>query len=70
MNGPWLDRFVMVAAAFAIAEPAYAYVDPGSGSLLLQLMIAGGIGLALKFRRLVKAVIERSAGSVRKSLKR
>ena len=26
---------------FALAEPAYAYIDPGSGSYFLQLLIAG-----------------------------
>jgi len=31
------------AAAFVmgLAEPAYAYVDPGTGSMLVQMIIAG-----------------------------
>ncbi len=29
------------------AEPAYAYIDPGSGSMMLQLLLGGVAGLAV-----------------------
>lgn len=33
-----------------LAEPAYAYLDPGTGSMLLQVILGGiaAIGVALK----------------------
>lgn len=35
---------------FCQLSPAYAYIDPGSGSLFLQLLIGGlaGVGVLLK----------------------
>ena len=30
----------------AFAPPAYAYLDPGTGSYIFQLLIAGVVGLA------------------------
>jgi hypothetical protein len=30
----------------AFAQPAYAYLDPGTGSYIFQLLIAGVVGLA------------------------
>ncbi len=45
-----------VAALLLLTESAHAYLDPGSGSYLLQLLLAGvlGLGVALKlyWRRL------------------
>jgi hypothetical protein len=43
---------VLLMAFFALvfAQPAHAYIDPGTGSMVLQLVLAGlaGVGLALK----------------------
>jgi hypothetical protein len=44
---------VVVLAAwllFVAAEPAYAYVDPGSGSMLTQLLLGGGAGVVVLLR--------------------
>lgn len=38
--------FVLLAVLLAVSGSAHAYVDPGAGSLLLQLII-GGVGGAL-----------------------
>lgn len=40
-----------VAVALSMAPPAFAYIDPGSGSYLLQLLVgtAVGIGAVLMF---------------------
>jgi len=35
-----------IAASVALSAPAYAYTDPGSGSLLLQLLLAAFTGVA------------------------
>lgn len=41
-----VDLAALFVALMLLAAPAHAYVDPGAGSLLLQLII-GGIGGAL-----------------------
>jgi hypothetical protein len=45
---------------FVCATPAYAYVDPGSGGMLVQLLLGGVAGLAvivrLYWQRFVKAI--------------
>jgi hypothetical protein len=49
-----LSRFVQVAcviaACLAVASPAEAYLDPGTGSMLLSAVIgvAAAVGLAVK----------------------
>jgi hypothetical protein len=49
-----LSRFLQVAcvlaACLAVASPAEAYLDPGTGSMLLSAIIgvAAAVGLALK----------------------
>ncbi len=34
------------------ADPALAYVDPGAGSLMLQLLAAAGVGLLFYIRKI------------------
>lgn len=43
---------VVVAAAALIATPAFAYIDPGTGSMLLQVIGAGIAGAIFYFREL------------------
>lgn len=38
------------------SSPAYAYIDPASGSFLLQILAAIGLGAAFYFRRGLAAV--------------
>ena len=38
------------------SSPAYAYIDPASGSFLLQILVAIGLGAAFYFRRGLAAV--------------
>ena len=49
--------FFGLSCLLILAQPAHAYIDPGTGSMVLQLVLAGlaGLGLALKifWRRLV-----------------
>jgi hypothetical protein len=35
---------------FICASPAYAYVDPGSGGMLVQLLLGGVAGVAVLVR--------------------
>ena len=43
INSRTITRIAVYSAIlyFALAEPTYAYIDPGSGSYFLQLLIAG-----------------------------
>jgi hypothetical protein len=37
---------LLILASFVFAGPAHAYLDPGSGSYIFQLIIAALVGLA------------------------
>lgn len=39
--------------------PLLAYMDPGTGSMLLQLLVGGTAGLAVVGRHLWQSVVER-----------
>ncbi len=45
-----LRALFLLAAALTIASPAYAYLDPGTGSMLVSALIgvAAAVGLAVK----------------------
>ena len=46
-------RFIVTSSLFwvlLLVSPAYAYLDPGSGSMLLQLILGGVAGLAVVFK--------------------
>ena len=43
----WIYKFSVVTACF---KAVFAYLDPGSGSLLVQLLIAVIVGLLATFR--------------------
>ncbi len=57
--------FVLVAC-LAVARPAYAYLDPGTGSMLLSAVVgvAAAVGLAVKmfWYRLIGLFRGRSRG--------
>ena len=48
-------------------EPIFAYIDPGSGSLVVQALIAGLVAIPVFFRhqiaRVVRAVRGKEAGT-------
>ena len=47
-----LDVAVLTAVmVFATAQETWAYIDPGTGSYLIQLLIAGGLAGAYTVRR-------------------
>ena len=43
-------RLAIVLSIVFAAEPAFAYLDPGTGSMLLQVVLGGiaAVGVALK----------------------
>ncbi len=36
-----IDSVIMTGILITIAQPAFAYLDPGAGSFMLQMLIAG-----------------------------
>ncbi len=40
-------KTIVVLSVLAWVSPAYAYLDPGSGSMLLQLLLGGVAGLVV-----------------------
>jgi hypothetical protein len=56
---------VAAGITFLPSRPAYAYLDPGTGSFLLQILLAGFLGLVLTlrlFRDKIAAVFRRLLG--------
>jgi hypothetical protein len=47
-----LRRAAMIAFAAGFSSPALAYIDPGTGSMLLQVIGAGVAGAIFYFREL------------------
>jgi hypothetical protein len=48
-----VNSLIVVLAAwllFVMAAPAYAYVDPGSGAMLTQLLLGGAAGVIVLLR--------------------
>ena len=43
-------KYLIVLFALLITQPAWAYLDPGTGSMLLQVILGGiaAVGVALK----------------------
>ncbi len=41
----------LAAVILFVSWPAQAYVDPGSGSLIIQMLIAAGVGAMFYFRQ-------------------
>ncbi len=49
-----MARLIFSALLLALLPlPAYAYFDPGAGVVLLQVLIAAGLGAVYKFRALL-----------------
>jgi uncharacterized membrane protein YqjE len=47
----------LLALFFALAQPAYAYVDPGSGLLALQVIGSAFAGIIFIVRRRLKSLL-------------
>lgn len=46
----------------ALPSPAFAYIDPTAGGLMLQTLIAGAFGLAFWFRDALASLARRLMG--------
>jgi len=47
MLKPFMVAFVVLVESLFVVDHAHAYVDPGSGSMLLQLLLGGVAGAAV-----------------------
>lgn len=50
------------ALMLALEAPVHAYLDPGSGSMLLQLVLGGGAALAVGLKLLWQRLSSRLPG--------
>lgn len=39
-----INRFLILALLLSVPAPCFAYLDPGTGSMALQLIVAGLLG--------------------------
>jgi hypothetical protein len=49
---------LLAALAVASVSPAMAYIDPGTGSMLVQMALAGVAGALFYFRQLRLAAVD------------
>ncbi len=47
---------VLIVGLCMLPLPAFAYFDPGAGAVLLQLLVAGGIGVVYRVRHWLAAM--------------
>lgn len=60
MNSPTLRiLFLGIIVAGVFPSPAYAYIDPMSGSIILQALIAGLLAALLMVKRFWHGISER-----------
>jgi precorrin-6B methylase 2 len=52
-----------VIASLAFPSPAAAYIDPGAGSLALQMLLAGALGTAYAVKRFWKRIVTTVRGT-------
>ena len=45
-----------------LTKPAYAYLDPGTGSYVFQLLVAGFLASSFFFRSFIKKIIRKIKG--------
>lgn len=45
--------FALLTIGLLISRPAFAYVDPVNGAMLLQILISGVAGAGVVFRRVI-----------------
>ena len=54
-SGGWI-AVAVVGVLLASEHPAQAYIDPGSGSLIYQALLAGLLGLGFTLRRTTESL--------------
>ncbi len=49
-------KLVIILSILSIL-PAYSYIDPGSGSMLIQAIMAAGLGVLMFFKQIKFAIL-------------
>lgn len=58
-NGSRIEAvLIMTSVGLLVAAPAFAYLDPGSGSFITQVLIASVVGGLVAFRVGVKRAFD------------
>jgi hypothetical protein len=47
------------AVLIATAQPAYSYIDPGTGSMIWQLIVSAFIGMSFYFRKSISGILSK-----------
>jgi hypothetical protein len=55
--------FILSAVFLGLTRPAYAYLDPGTGSYVFQLVIAGVLGSTFFLKSAISALIKKFKNS-------
>ena len=61
----WLAALELLAVLGAFAQPAYAYVDPGSGLLAFQIISTTFAGMIFMLRGRVRTLLHGAASRLR-----
>jgi hypothetical protein len=61
------SRALMTLALMAIPAHAFAYLDPGTGSMVLQVIVAGILGAAFTFKTYIRAIFGPVLGLFKKT---
>lgn len=56
---------LVIGILFCVPPPANAYIDPTAGGLLIQMLLAGGAGIAVVAKLYWKRIMTRFKGSVK-----
>jgi hypothetical protein len=54
-----LAILIFSAYILLIAPPAHAYIDPGTGGMLIQIVIAAFLGVSIAGRKAIAAVVSK-----------
>ncbi len=61
-----LAILVFAAYLMLIAPPAHAYIDPGTGGMLIQIVIAAFLGVSIAGRKAIAAIASKIFSSRKK----
>jgi hypothetical protein len=62
-----LSALLLVVGAVALPADAHAYLDPGTGSMVIQVIVAGLLGAAFTFKSYMRAIFGPLLGLFRKT---
>lgn len=49
--------FIVLSLALCFPQPVHAYIDPGTGSFIIQMLMAGALGLFFTLKVFWKKII-------------